>query len=124
MSKFVQIKTELRDLSMIKRSLDDLQLAYSEDGEYVHRWSGRRVQTPLLVEDGYLTFGLRAGEEGVYEMVGDDMQMRSIQSRLQQIQQRYAYHKVLAEVEQAGFNLVEEQVGEDNVIRLTVRRWQ
>jgi len=43
MSKFVQIKTELRDLSMIKRSLDDLQLAYSEDGEYVHRWSGRIV---------------------------------------------------------------------------------
>ncbi|MCB0082883.1 MAG: DUF1257 domain-containing protein, partial [Caldilineaceae bacterium] len=42
---------------------------------------------------------------------------------LDQIQQRYAYHKVLAEVEQAGFSLVEEKTGADNVIRLTVRRW-
>jgi hypothetical protein len=42
---------------------------------------------------------------------------------LQQVQQRYAYHKVLAEVEQAGFALVEEQTGKDHVIRMTVRRW-
>ena len=30
------------------------------------------------------------------------MQMGQIKSTLQQVQQRYAYHKVLAEVEQAG----------------------
>ena len=31
---------------------------------------------------------------------------------------------VLAEVEQAGFTLVEERTGKDSVIRMTVRRWE
>ena len=70
-----------------------------------------------------VTFGLRKGESDAYEVVGDDMQLRGIQSLLQQIQQRYAYHKVLAETRKAGFDLVEESVGRDNVIRMTVRRW-
>jgi len=124
MSKFVEIKTELRDLALIKRSLDDLKIEYSEDAEYVHHWSGKRVQTPLLVKDNYAIFGLRADADGVYEVVGDDMQTRRINATIQRVQQRYAYHKVLVETELAGFFLVEEQVGDDNVIRMTVRRWQ
>jgi len=56
-------------------------------------------------------------------VLGDDMQMRSIKATLHKMQQRYAYNKVLAEVEKAGFDLVEEAVGNDNVIRMTVRRW-
>ena len=31
MSKFVKVQTELRDLTLIKRSLDDLKLAYAEN---------------------------------------------------------------------------------------------
>ena len=124
MSKFVEIKTELRDLSLIKRSLDDLKIEYSEDAAYVHQWSGKRVQTPLLIKDNYATFGLRADAEGVYEVVGDDMQTRRINTTIQRVQQRYAYHRVLGETELAGFSLVEETVGADNVIRMTVRRWQ
>ena len=124
MSKFVEIKTELRDLAMIKRSLDDLDLEYSEDAQYVHHWSGRRVQTPLLVKDGFVTFGLRADADGIYEVVGDDMQTHRINATIQRVQQRYAYHKVLVETERAGFTLVEEQIDADNVIRMTVRRWQ
>ena len=51
------------------------------------------------------------------------MQMAQIRAIMQPVQQRYAYHKVVAETEKAGFSLVEEQVGKDNVIRMTVRRW-
>ena len=82
------------------------------------------MQTPLLVKDNYATFGLRLDAGGIYEVVGDDMQMRRVNTTIQRVQQRYAYHKVLAETEMAGFSLVEEQVGDDNVIRMTVRRWQ
>lgn len=125
MSKFVKIKTELRDLALIKRSLDDLKIEYSEEArQYVHRWTDTRVPTQLNIRDGYATFGLRADEEGVYEVVGDDMQLSRMKRTIDRMQQRYAYHKVLAETEAAGFSLVEEQVGADNVIRMTVRRWQ
>jgi hypothetical protein len=123
MSKFVQVKTQLRDLAMIKRALDDLKLSYSEETTYRHRWSGSEYAVPLLVRDGSLTFGLRPSESGSYEAVGDDMQMRRIRPAVERISQRYAYRMVLEETAEAGFELVEERVGDDNVIHLTVRRW-
>lgn len=124
MSKFVQVKTQLRDLVMVKRALDDLKLSYSEDATYRHRWSGGSYAVPLLVQDGSLRFGLRQCEDGSYEAVGDDMQMSRIKPAVERITQRYAYQMVLAETSEAGFELVEQSVGQDNVIRLTVRRWR
>jgi hypothetical protein len=123
MSKFVQIKTELRDLALVKRALDDLKISYQEKAHYVHPFGGFRGQVPILVNERRASFGLRQSGEGAYEIVGDDMQMAQIQAIMAPVQQRYAYHKVLAEAEKAGFNLVEESVGKDNVIRMTVRRW-
>lgn len=124
MSKFVRIQTELRDVSLIKQALDDLKLAYGENERYTHVWSGFSGQVPLLVRARGATFAFREAQDGIYEAIGDDMQMATVRSHLQAIQQRYAYHKVLAEVENAGFSLVEERVGDDRVIRMTVRRWQ
>lgn len=123
MSKFVKVKTELRDLTRIKQALDDLEMVYEENARFVHRWSGFSGEVPLLVRHQGVKFGLRPGDEGIYELLGDDMQMRQLRRSAEQIQQRYAYHKVLAEVEKAGFSLVEEKTDRQNVIRMTVRRW-
>ena len=123
MSKFVRVKTQLRDLTMIKRALDDLKLGYSENTQYRHPYSGFSGPVPLLVRAPQAIFAFRPTEEEGYEAVGDDMQMAAIRATLQQVQQRYAYHVVRAETEKAGFELVEETVGRDKAIRLTVRRW-
>jgi hypothetical protein len=56
-------------------------------------------------------------------VLADDMQMATVRSVMNQVQQRYAYHMVVAESQKAGFDLVEEQTGRDQVIRLTLRRW-
>lgn len=122
MSKFVTIQTELRDLGMIKKALDDLQLAWTPDAIYAHRFSTRREPVAVLVKTPALTFGLRE-QEGVYDVVGDDMALAAIRTTVKQVTQRYAYHKVLDDAAKAGFDLVEEEVGRDQVIRLTVRRW-
>ena len=124
MSKFGQGRTQLRDLNMIKLALDELKLSYSEDATYTHRWSGSDHAVPLLVRDGTLSFGLRQAKDGSYEAVGDDMQMRRIKPAVDRISQRYAYQMVLAETRNAGFDVVEESVGQDDVIHLTVRRWR
>ena len=123
MSKFVRIKTELRELALIKRALDDLTLSYQENQRYTHVWSGFAGQVPLVVQAKGAKFAFRSTEEGVYEAIGDDMQMATVRTNLNAIQQRYAYHKVVDEVAAAGFTLVEEQTGRDRVIRMTVRRW-
>ena len=123
MSKFVRVKTQLRDLAMIKRALDDLKLGYTENTHYRHAWSGFSGEVPLLVRAPKAVFAFRPAADEGYEAVGDDMQMPAIRAALQQVQQRYAYHVVRAETEKAGFELVEETVGRDQAIRLTVRRW-
>jgi len=123
MSKFVKVKTELRELALIKQSLTDLKLAYGENERYSHLWSGYHDELPLVVKQARATFGFRLNTDGVYEAVGDEMHLAQMRVAVQQIQQRYAYHKVLNEVEKAGFALVEETVGKDQVIRMTVRRW-
>ena len=123
MSKFVKVQTQLRDLNLIKHALDDLRLVYQENASFVHTWSGFRGQVPLVVKVSHAQFGLRETQSGEYEVIGDDMQMAVIRKELGQIQQRYAYHAVLQATAEAGFELVEENQGNDKVIRMTVRRW-
>lgn len=123
MSKFVKVQTQLRDINLIKHALDDLKLSYNENANFTHSWSGFRGQVPLVVKVSHAQFGLRATDSGEYEVIGDDMQMKIIRKELGQIQQRYAYHAVREATSQAGFDLVEENVGRDQVIRMTVRRW-
>ena len=123
MSKFVKVKTELRDLTMIKQSLEDLKLSYTENAVWTHLFGGFSGKVDVVVNASKISFGLRKNEQEVYEVLADDMQMKPIRATLQKVQQRYAYHKVIAETAKAGFDLVEEKVGTDQVIRLTVRRW-
>ncbi len=123
MSKFVRVQTALRDLTLIKRSLDDLKIEYQENAHYVHTWSGFKGEVPLVITHKRIQFGLRQATDDTYEVIGDDMQMSTIRKTMDGVQQRYAYHKVLDETAKAGFALVEESVGRDQVIRLTVRRW-
>lgn len=123
MSKFVKVQTQLRDLNLIKSALDDLKLNYVENANFVHMWSGFRGQVPLVVKINHVQFGLRATASGDYEVIGDDMQMKVIRKEVDKIQQRYAYHAVRQATGEAGFELIEETVGRDQVIRLTVRRW-
>jgi hypothetical protein len=123
MSKFVKVKTQLRDVALVKQALDDLQIHYEENQQYTHFWSKQRTAVPILISNGGGKFGLCEDADGIFEMVGDDMQMRRMRSLMDRVQQRYAYNKVLTETKSAGFNLVEESVGDDNVIRMTVRRW-
>lgn len=123
MSKFVRVQTALRDLTLVKRSLDDLKISYQENAQYNHLFGGFRGKVPLVVKQHRLQFGLRQGKDDAYEVIGDDMQLKHINQLMGRVQQRYAYHKVLEETGKAGFALVEEAVGKDQVIRMTVRRW-
>jgi len=123
MSKFVKVQTQLRDLALLKRALDDLRLDYRENARFVHVWSGFTGVVPLVVQTERVKFGFRLAEDGSYEAIGDEMQMGIVRNTLKQVQQRYAYQSVRVATQEAGFELVEEAVGRDQVIRMTVRRW-
>jgi len=44
-------------------------------------------------------------------------------STYQQILQQYAYHRVVSEMKNQGFTMAEEEIDDQQNIRITVRRW-
>lgn len=125
MSKFVKMQTELRQVVYLKRALDDLQLVYRENEVWKHRFSQNQRAGAIVVTtaDAHIGFAPASSDDAAFEVLFDDMQKKAVEKTLGKIRQRYAYHKVLDEAQKAGFELVEERTGADDVVRLVVRRW-
>ena len=55
----------------------------------------------------------------------DEATLRALGEELSQaVVQQYVYQKLMDEMRQRGFNVVEEEVNEDRSIRLKVRHWE
>ena len=123
MSKFVKVQTELREARYLKQALDDLHLAWRENVTWQHRFSNQQRANAIVVDAPMAAIGFAPDAKGDFELLYDDMQKKSVIALVGKVRQRYAYHKVLDEAQKAGFELVEERTGADEVVRLTVRRW-
>lgn len=123
MSKFVKVQTELREARFLKQALDDLQLSWRENVTWQHRFSKQQRTNAIVVDARMAPIGFAPNADGAFELLYDDMQKKAVDALVGKVRQRYAYHKVLDEAQKAGFELVEERTGTDEVVRLTVRRW-
>ena len=77
---------------------------------------------------GPYNIGFRKASQGNYDMVADwwgvEMRTGISQSKfVNDLNQRYAYHKVLSEVRKRGFSVAENETLQDNTIHLVVRKW-
>ncbi len=120
MSKFVSIRTSIKDVQCLREALDEMQLRVL-DQDSVRGWMGRRKVEFAVRAAGYGEVGFRRNKEGAYEVVGDEMAIP--QDFVRSVTQHYAKRKVLKEARKAGFNLVEQEVQQDQAIRLVVRKW-
>ena len=122
MSRIVSIQTELRDPQILQECLEqlDCQVLYQPQGIMMKR-TPKPVQ--FLVHTSFGAFGFRLTPQGDYEVVTDDMYLNRQQEFLRQLTQQYAYRKVLKDAKAAGYNVVQEEVGDDRTIKLVVRKW-
>jgi hypothetical protein len=129
MSHFTKINTKITDLECLKLALEDLGYTYREGGVRVKGWRGLSEVADVVVETGTpYNIGLRKTTQGVYEIVADwwgvETRTGIVQGKfLKELNQRYAYNKVLTEVRKQGFSVAEDEVTADNTIRLVVRKW-
>lgn len=129
MSHFTTVKSKIRDMQCLQLALDDLNYEYetSEEGVQVRGYLGE-LETADLVIKASKTYdvGVRKTQEG-FELLADWWGVETThglteEEFVNQITQRYAYHKVVKEVKARGFSLeVEEE--ENDTIQLTVRKW-
>ena len=122
MSKIVSIQTQLQDKEILKECLEQLDCQVLEQPEGI-MMPGADAPVQLLVHAPSGPLGFRKGVDGSYEMVCDDMYLPRQQEWLKKLTQQYAYRKIVKDAEAAGYQLVQEEVGEDRTIRLVVRKW-
>ena len=126
MSHFSNIKTKIRNLNSLKAALGDLNVDWKNGPGIVRGYQGKTHQADLVVEQNNdYDFGFSwNGSE--YELVADLQywqQPLTVEGFLRQVTQRYAYHTVISETSERGFNVTEQVEDKDGSIRLVVQRW-
>jgi len=126
MSHFSQIKTQIRNLSSLQAALTDLGIAWKSGSESIRGYRGKTQTAEIAIEqDNGYDIGFRwNGSE--YELVADLQYWRqelTVDRFLSRVTQRYAYHTVLSETTQKGFQVTEQQHNKDGSIRLVLQRW-
>lgn len=126
MSHFSQIKTQIRNLASLQAALTDLGINWKSGSRMVRGYRGqtRNAEVTIEQDNGYdIGFSWNGNE---YELVADLQYWRqelSVDGFLRQVTQRYAYHTVVNETVQQGFQIAEQQHNKDGSIRLLVQRW-
>jgi Protein of unknown function (DUF1257) len=126
MSHFSQIKTQIRNLKSLKSALADMGLTWKSGPSNVKGYQGQTQTAEVVIEqsNGYDVGFAWNGQ--AYELVAD-MQFwqlnHSVDRFLSQVTQRYAYHTIVEETAQQGFQISEQQNQQDGSIRLVLQRW-
>jgi hypothetical protein len=126
MSHFSNIKTQIRNLNSLKSALSDLGVDWKAGPHSVRGYQGQTRTAEVVIEqDNNYDIGFSwNGSE--YELVADFQywqQPLTVEGFLRQVSQKYAYHTVLNETSQQGFQVAEEKKQQDGSIRLVVQRW-
>jgi hypothetical protein len=126
MSHFSQIKTQIRNLTSLQAALSDLGVDWKSGPCDVRGYRGQTQTAEVVIEqnNGYDVGFAWNGHE--YELVADlqfwDID-HSVDRFLSKVTQRYAFHTIVSESAQKGFQVSEQQKNEDGSIRLVLQRW-
>ena len=126
MSHFTRIKTKLYNLETLKKSLSDLNVAWTVQATSVRGYQNATHEAELIIQQNNnhdIGFKWNGTE---YELVTDLMfwsQETSVDKFLNRINQRYAYNSIIGVSEKEGFNFTQTETSEDGSIRLVLRRF-
>ena len=127
MSHFSKIKTKLYDRNILKKSLSDLKLEWTEQNQQIVGYQKQTHDAEIIVKQSN-NYDIGFKWNGVeYELVTDLMfwaQPYSVDKFLNQINQRYAYNSIIGVSEKEGFQFTQTETSEDGSIRLVLRRFR
>lgn len=127
MSHFSKIKTSLKDLNLLQKSLDDLGVNWHTDINIIKGYKDQNHFANLVIiqtnnyDIGFTWNGME------YQLVADLQfwqQPWSVELFLDKVTQRYAYNSIVKATQDQGFQTVEETAQENGSIRLTLQRWK
>ncbi len=132
MSHFTKVETKINDLVALKKACDQLgwkwQGAETEQGVTVRGWKGATMQAEMTIDMGKYDVGVVKTESGNYELVADWWGIETTRGAteaeiVKDINQKYAYQRVVAAVEEQGYSIDENAIAEDGTVKLSVSKW-
>jgi hypothetical protein len=132
MSHFTKVQTQINDLVALKKALDQLGWKYrvAEDNQKVtvRGYKGQTTEAELCIDMGKYDIGVIKTETGNYELVSDWWGVETTKGLteaevVKEINQKYAYQRVVAAVEEAGYTVDVNNVAADGTVKLNVSKW-
>nr|UPY84265.1 hypothetical chloroplast RF35 [Gephyrocapsa oceanica] len=127
MSHFSKIKTKLYDRNILKKSLSDLKLEWTEQNQQIVGYQKQTHDAEIIVKQSN-NYDIGFKWNGVeYELVTDLMfwaQPYSVDKFLNQINQRYAYNSIVQVSEKENFNFTQSENSQDGSIRVLLTRYK
>ena len=133
MSHFTKVETQINDLVALKKALDQLGWKYkvAEEGQkvVVRGYRGQTTEAEMTIDMGKYDIGVIKTETGNYELVSDWWGIETTKGLteaeiVKEINQKYAYQRVVAAVEEAGYTVEANNVAADGTVKLSVSKWE
>ncbi len=116
MSHVSRIKTQMLEGAFLKQALQDLGYSFTEQ-------QVRGAAPAFKVRTGFFSFPITFRKPGnTYECTSESAVRLNQQRVVARVTQRYAYHASKAKLEEQGFTISSEEIGNDGRIHLVLRR--
>lgn len=133
MSHFTKCDLKITNLEALKRALAarDYKFteAQNEQGVEVRGYKGQKLNAELSIDMGKYDIGVVKQQDGTYEIVADWWGVETTRGTtekefVEEVNQQYAYQRVVMACEEQGYSLEETKNEEDGKISLTVKKWE
>jgi len=126
MSHFSRIKTIIKDLDLLKQTLNDLSIEWKDGASEIRGYRNQKYKADLVInQENNIDIGF-CWKDNSYELTADIAfwdQPVSIDLYLNKISQRYAFNKILGQTTQSGFELVNTNNNVDGSMTIVLEKW-
>jgi|TARA_B100000524_G_C23566327_1_gene340190 hypothetical protein len=128
MSHFSRIKTSIREIDLLKKSLVNLNLVWEEKEQLIEGYQGETHKVNLVIrQENNIDIGFEKTKDNSYQLVADLAfwdQPTSVDAFLDSLHKEYALTTVLEETKKQGFEKISQTTNQQNgEVVLIVEKW-
>jgi len=128
MSHFSRIKTSIREIDLLKKSLVNLNLVWEEKEQLIEGYQGETHKVNLVIrQENNIDIGFEKTKDNSYQLVADLAfwdQPTSVDAFLDSLHKEYALTTVLEETKKQGFEKISQTQNQQNgEVVIIVEKW-
>ena len=128
MSHFSRLKTSIKEVDLLKKSLTNLNLVWEEKEQLIEGYQGETHKVNLVVsQKNNIDIGFEKTVDNTYQLVADLAfwdQPTSVDAFLDSLHKEYALTTVLEETKKQGFEKISQTNNQQNgEVVIIVEKW-